>query len=307
MIRRDADPHEPGAPAGGIRRQPAVAGSFYPEAPRALQALVRELLDGAARLPVAASPGPDQPVGLLVPHAGLVYSGVTAAAAWRLLEGHGALTVVVLGTNHSAWWLSGAGVWPDGEWATPLGPVAVDTGLAEAIVALGAPFAIDREAHVSEHSIEVQLPLLQTVAPDARLVPIAVSTGRGHAAIDAGRRLGGLLRARRDAGERIVLAVSTDMAHYPGAAAAEAVTDVLLPSLLAVDPAGLASRESAVREEDIPGLACGMCGIEPAVLGLSALRAMGATTVTRLAAATSADAGSRPDRVVGYLALRFDR
>lgn len=293
---------------GGLRRQPAVAGSFYPEDPAVLEALVRELLEDSMGLPSASSrPACGAPVGLLVPHAGLVYSGVTAAAAWRLLDGPGPCSVVILGTNHSAWWLSGAGAWPDGEWLTPMGPVTVDAGLAAAILALGKPFGIDREAHVSEHSIEVQLPVLRSVAPDARLVPLAVSTGRGRAAIEAGRRLGELLRARLDARERIVLAVSTDMAHYPRAAAAERVTEALLPALVAVDADGLAARESSLREEDIPGLACGMCGIEPAVLGLAALRAMGATTVTRLAAATSADAGAGPDRAVGYLALRFDR
>jgi AmmeMemoRadiSam system protein B len=295
------------AATGGIRREPAVAGSFYPEEPRTLESLVRKILEDAAGLPSAARPAQGLPLGLLVPHAGLVYSGVPAAAAWRLLEGPGTCTVVILGTNHCASWLTGTGAWPDGVWATPLGPVAVDAELAAAIVALGPPFDIDREAHVSEHSIEVQLPLLHTVAPGARIVPLAVATGRGHGAIEAGRRLGELLGILDDAGERIVLAISTDMAHYPSAAAARRVTEALLPALLGVDGAGLATRELSLREEGIPGLACGMCGIEPAVLGLAALREMRATTVTQLAAATSADAGAGPDRVVGYLALRFDR
>ena len=68
----------------------------------------------------------------------------------------------------------------------------------------------------------------------------------------------------------------------------------------------LAGLEASLRGSRIPGLACGMCGIEPAVLGLVALRAMGARSGTALAAATSADAGGPPGRAVGYLAVRFD-
>jgi AmmeMemoRadiSam system protein B len=81
---------------------------------------------------------------------------------------------------------------------------------------------------------------------------------------------------------------------------------VLLPPILAVDAAELGEREAAVRGAGTRGLACGMCGIEPAVLGLSALRAMGAVRAVRLASSTSADAGGPPDRTVGYLAVRFD-
>ncbi len=96
------------------------------------------------------------------------------------------------------------------------------------------------------------------------------------------------------------------MAHYPAAAACEAVTERLLPAIAAVDADRLAHEEAVVRRDGIPGVACGMCGIEPAVLGLAAMRAMGASRGTLLAASTSADAGGPPDRTVGYLAVRFD-
>jgi AmmeMemoRadiSam system protein B len=96
------------------------------------------------------------------------------------------------------------------------------------------------------------------------------------------------------------------MAHYPAAPACEAVTERLLPAITAVDAGRLAQEEAVVREAGLPGVVCGMCGIEPAVLGLAALRAMGASHGTLLAASTSADAGGPPDRTVGYLAVRFD-
>ncbi len=165
---------------------------------------------------------------------------------------------------------------------------------------------VDRDAHRGEHSLEVQLPLLVEAAPGARIVPLAVSAGTGRPAIEAGARLGRLLAARRSAGERVVLAISSDMAHYPPADACARATETLLPAILDLDPAGLAAVEADMRLAGIHGLACGMCGIEPAVLGLAALRAMGAVSGTVLAAMTSADAGGPRDRTVGYLAVRFD-
>jgi hypothetical protein len=244
-----------------------------------------------------------------VPHAGLVYSGVPAAAGWAAVPGAdpgGPVTAVILGTNHGAGWLRGIGAWPDGAWATPGDAVPVDAALAAEILALGPPFVADPAAHLGEHSIEVQLPLLAVASPGARIVPLAVSFGTGDRAVEAGGRLGRLLAARRATGARVVLAISTDMAHYPAAETCEAVTDRLLPSIAGLDPARLAREEASVRDGSLRGVACGMCGIEPAVLGLAALAAMGARQGTPLAASTSADAGGPGDRTVGYLAVRFD-
>jgi hypothetical protein len=228
-----------------------------------------------------------------------------AAAGWRLVPDD--TTVVILGTNHTAAWLDDVGAWETGRWRTPLGEVAIDTALAAEICALGPPFGTDRAAHLGEHSIEVQLPLLQSVAPAARIVPLAVGAGTGRDAVAAGQRLGALLARRHAAGAPIVLAISSDMAHYPPADACVRVTALLLPAILGLLPDDLAREEAAVGRgpESGPGMACGMCGIEPAVLGLAALRAMGATRGVALASGTSADAGADPRRAVGYLSVAF--
>jgi hypothetical protein len=214
--------------------------------------------------------------------------------------------VVLLGTNHRAAWLDGVGAWDIGAWMVSTGEVQVAGELATEVAALGSPFGVDRAAHRGEHSLEVQLPLLMAVAPGAQIVPLAVSAGTGRRAIEAGERLGRLLAGRRAADDRIVLAISSDMAHYPPADACARATEALLPAILGLDPARLASLEQDMRAAGIRGLACGMCGIEPAVLGLAALRAMGAVSGAVLAASTSADAGGPPDHTVGYLAARFD-
>lgn len=299
-------------------RAAAVAGAFYPAGPHVLRELVEwQLTEAGRRHPrPAGAAATGAPIGLLVPHAGLEYSGIVAAAAWRVLEGWAGPdaerpTIVILGTNHRAAWLEGIGAWDRGTWRTPIGDAEVDDALAGAIVGLGPPFAVDRAAHLEEHSIEVQLPFVVSVTPQARVVPLAVSTGVGAAAIEAGARLGTLLAGKRAAGAATVLVVSSDMAHYPSSRDAESVTTTLLPAIVALDPEGLAAREVSLREQaamgrGLHGLACGMCGIEPAVVGLAALRALGARRGTVLGAATSADAGGPRDRTVGYLAVRFD-
>jgi AmmeMemoRadiSam system protein B len=303
--------------AAGVR-PPFVAGTFYPSDPARLRRLVERLVaearsQGAAPARHAAVPA----LGALVPHAGLEYSGRVAAAGWLALATDGGLavpfagaasgpgTVVILGTNHVAGWLDGIGVWPAGAWRTPLGDVPVDEALAGDILGLGAPFLADRDAHAGEHSIEVQLPLLQALSPGARIVPLAVATGIGADAVAAGDALGRLLAGRIAQGAAVVLAVSSDMAHYPPQALCERVTDTLLPSILALDAAGVGAVERAMRRAGGPGVACGMCGIEPAVVGLAALRAMRAIHAVPLARATSADAGAPSSRTVGYLAVSF--
>jgi MEMO1 family protein len=288
-------------------RRPAVAGGFYPADREELAGLVSGLLAEAA--PAGHTSTTTGPLlGILVPHAGLSYSGLVAAVGWRQLARVAALrpTIVLLGTNHVAGWLDGVATWDNGAWRTPLGDVDIDAELAGAIVGLGRPFVVDLAAHGGEHSIEVQLPFVQTVAPTARIVPLAVATGTGADAVETGRRLGELLAERRRDGASIVVAISSDMAHYPTAGACSAATETLLPRIAALDSAGLARLEANLRHAGIRGMACGMCGIEPTVLGLAALDAMGARPGSRLAAATSADAGGPMDRTVGYLAVEFD-
>ncbi len=284
-----------------VVREPAVAGSFYPASADSVGRVVGGLLARSAP-PVAGAPR----MGVLVPHAGLVYSGVVAAAGWRsLLDGAGrAPTIALLGTNHSAWF-EGIAVYESGAWRTPLGDVPVEEEVATRILELGDPFAASRMAHRDEHSIEVQLPVLLALRPDARIVPCSVSAGTGRSAVEAGERLGTLLGALRAAGSEVLLAISSDMAHYPAHEAAVRVTERLAPAIAALDPESVARLEAEEAGSRVRGMACGMCGIQPTVVGLAALRAMGARAGTVVAAATSADAGGDPGRTVGYLAVSF--
>jgi AmmeMemoRadiSam system protein B len=291
----------------GRPRPPAVAGSFYPSEPRRLTPLVAGLLEKAA-----VTPRPDglrspaelaSVVGLLVPHAGLVYSGAIAALSWALAGELEPATIVLAGTDHQAY-AAGIGVWTGGSWQTPLGDVPVDDELAASIAGLGRPFAADNAAHLAEHSLEVQLPLLARACPTARIVALAVSPRlRNHP--EAGAALGRLLAERRAAGDKLLLVASSDLAHYPPANICEEADTKLLDLLLRLDADSLWSAEGRLVRADLPGLVCGLCGIDPVRVTLAALREMGAARGILLGAATSADAGGDPRRTVGYAAAAF--
>jgi hypothetical protein len=252
-----------------------------------------------------------------VPHAGLDWSGPVAARGWVELEarerepepspGTASLTVVLAGTNHFARRPGGIAVWPGGPWHTPLGEIAIDEPLRARILALGEPFAARAEPHLEEHSIEVELPFVARASPGARIVPLLVGPLGAEGCRAAGAALGRLLADARSAGERIVLAASTDLAHYPARAVAEQVDAESLDAIASLEADRLARHEAAAETGRIAGLDCALCGIEPTLLTLAAMRAMGASRGTVLAHATSADApGGDPHRVVGYAAVRFD-
>ncbi len=287
----------------GEPRRAAVAGTFYPADPARLEALVTTLLAGAAATQRPDDLQPADVSGLLVPHAGLAYSGAIAALSWALAGEIAPATIVLAGTDHQAW-ADGVGVWTGGPWQSPLGGVPVDADLAAEIAALGPPFAADDEAHLTEHSIEVQLPLLARACPSATIVPMAVSPRLADHA-GAGTALGRLLARRRAAGERILLVASSDLAHYPPSRICEEVDAELLEPLLRLDPDTLRDAEASVVAARRRGLVCGLCGIDPVRVTLAALTEMGATRGLLLGAATSADAGGDPDRTVGYAAAAF--
>jgi AmmeMemoRadiSam system protein B len=266
---------------------------------------VDDCVAGAPRA-AAGPPGAGSgPLGILVPHAGLVYSGANAATGWKALAATGITTAVIVGTCHAAPWLEGIAVSPAPAWQMPGGDMAADVALAEAIVALGSPFVADAAAHRDEHSVEVQLPILRRLLPDARFVALVAGCAPS-VAVEGGFALGRLLAQRRAGGERVAIAISTDFAHYPPQPIAEAVTSQHLPGLIALDPTAIHAVERSLRLAGPVGVDCGLCGLEATLVGISALKAMGATAGTLLARSTSADRpGSGFGRTVGYASLSF--
>ena len=260
-------------------RPPAVAGLFYPAEPARLRADVEAMLQ-AARPAVGAGDTP--PAALIVPHAGYVYSGPTAALAWVQAEAlRGTVRrVVVLGPTHRvgvrALALPGCRAMD-----TPLGPVDVEVppqveALADAGLVVTRP-----DVHAAEHSLEVQLPFLAVVLPGASAVPLAVGWVSPERAAEAIRPFLGR--------EDTLVVISSDLSHYLPQVEARRVDDATIERILAL-------RADISHEE-----ACGATGVDALLLAA----AEQGLRPRLLGAATSADTVGTPDRVVGYAAVGF--
>ena len=260
-------------------RPPAVAGLFYPAEAARLRADVEAMLQAARS---AVSAGDTPPAALIVPHAGYVYSGPTAALAWVQAEAlQGTVRrVVMLGPTHRvgvrALALPGCRAMD-----TPLGPVDVEVppqieALADARLVVTRP-----DVHAAEHSLEVQLPFLAVVLPGASVVPLAVGWVSPERAAEAIRPF----LSREDT----LVVISSDLSHYLPQVEARRVDDATIERILTL-------RADIGHEE-----ACGATGVDALLLAA----AEQGLSPRLLGAATSADTIGTPDRVVGYAAVGF--
>ena len=245
-----------------------------------------------------AAPAQGRIVAAIVPHAGYVYSGPVAAHAYAALKGSHFDTVVVIGPSHRSRFAGGC-LPAASSWATPLGRVSVDTQLRDALAVGDGTFFVDDEPHAEEHSLEVQIPFLQTVLEDFRLLPVLVGSD-GEANLES--ISSGLAAALKD--RKALLVASTDLAHYPAYEAARTTDTKTLELIAQWDMEGLISRERKVADLGVPELHCALCGLGPVAITMEAARRLGANTVGVLKYANSGDApGGDKSRCVGYGAV----
>jgi AmmeMemoRadiSam system protein B len=256
-------------------REPAVAGRFYTDRPDALRREVDAFLQAGGERVRAK--------GIVAPHAGYVYSGAIAGAVYARVEVPA--RVVVLGPNHTGRGEEVA-LWPDGSWLLPTGDVPIDPALTAALAA--CPLVeTDAEAHLLEHSIEVQLPFLARARPDVAIAALCLGRLRFLDCEALGKAVG---RAAAAAGALVV--ASSDMSHYVPAAEANEKDHRALERILALDPEGL---YSVVHRERIS-----MCGIIPATVMLVAALEQGATRAELVRYGSSGDVTGDTRQVVGY-------
>lgn len=287
-------------------RPAAVADAFYPAAPRELERLVEASFVhdlGPGKAPDVARAGPRELRALVVPHAGLVYSGPVAAHAYSALAADGLPEALVLvGPNHAGFGLAALSTQ---DWETPLGPMRQHAALRAALE--GSVLVPDDEAHAPEHSLEVQLPFVRWLSAragcDVPFVPILLGLQDETTAAEVAEAVA---EAVRETGLDVVLVASSDLMHAgpdydvrPPAgqrvdAFARAQDEHALKAIEALDPDKLLDE---VRRRDIS-----MCGAGPVAAVLGAAKRLGATRAEVLAHATSYDI--RPhSSCVGYAAV----
>jgi hypothetical protein len=230
-------------------RRAAVAGQFYSSSKNALiEELERCFLSplGPGKLPEVVNEGPRRIAGAVVPHAGLVFSGPVAAHVYAAMAADGMPeTVVIIGPNHTGYGKAVSASSEDFE--TPLGVVRSDRDI---ISRLKGVVEIDRAAHLYEHSLEVQLPFLQYLDPEIKVVPIVM----GRQDIVMARETAKVLR-EACAGRDVVILASSDFSHYLPAEAARKRDEMVLERIMRLDAEGVVE---VVEKNDIS-----MCGYGP--------------------------------------------
>jgi MEMO1 family protein len=187
-------------------REPAVAGQFYPGSKRQCQ---QEIVAGLSGVDTAVKLA-GQAVGGIVPHAGWVFSGAVAAEVIAVLAGQGGIeTFVVFGAMHRYVSRAAGAVYARGVWKTPMGQIAIDEELGAAVVRGSSLLADDADSHVMEHSIEVQVPIIQHLAPTVKLLPVIVPPSASAPAVGAA-----VAEQARALGRKAVFIGSTDLTHY---------------------------------------------------------------------------------------------
>jgi AmmeMemoRadiSam system protein B len=279
-------------------RPPAVAGRFYPASEAECRRMAESFFCDAK--PVAG-------IGGIVPHAGWVFSGSTAALTIASIAAANPETVVIFGAVHGLD-PNPASVYSRGAWDTPLGPLPIDEELA-ARVARSGLIVDDIGSHRHEHAIEVQLPLLKYILPDVRIVPIGVRPGSEAAEI--GRICAGQCAA---SGRRLAYLGSTDLTHYgpafgfephgsgrEGIRWAKEVNDRRMIALLQTMNADAVVSEAAVHRN-----ACGPGAVAATIAAMVELHAGGYTELRHTCSAECELVGAGdPYNSVGYEAGVF--
>jgi MEMO1 family protein len=263
-------------------RRAAVAGTWYPGTAAALAREVDRYLSAVSGLPDG------DPLAIIVPHAGLLYSGPIAAYAYRLLAGRRVDVAVLVGPSHYVAF-DGVAICERGTFETPLGSIPIAEACAAAIALSSHLIHEHPTVHTREHSLEMQLPFLQRVLPGTPIVPLVMGD-QTRDTIDA---LAGALTTGLS-GRRALLVASSDLSHYLDARTAARLDGRVIECVSAFDPEGLL----AVLET-FPNHACGG---GPIVAVMLAARALGARDARVLKYGDSGDVSGDKDAVVGYLA-----
>lgn len=266
-------------------KEPNVAGSFYPSNKNELRSMIAGFL---AKVPSAS--GQQAPFGLISPHAGYVYSGQTAAYAYAALEGRSYDIVVVLAPSHTASF-NGAAVYARDGFKTPLGTVMIDESAAQEL--LGATDLIKEMPAVfeREHSLEVQLPFLQTVLAPFKIVPLII----GHVSIELAVAVSDALKGLMEK-KKVLVVASSDMSHYRPADINDALDGTAIRYLQHNDVEGLFK---SMQRGD-----CELCGIGPVLTLMLIARARGAAF--ELLHHTNSGAVTGDDgAVVGYMSAVY--
>lgn len=264
-------------------REATVAGQFYPSSVAQLKRQIASFLSEEKQ--------ESEVLGCMLPHAGYVYSGRVACQTLNAVKIK--QKIVLLGPNHTG--LGKAfSIMTEGAWQTPLGEVKIDASLAGKILGHSKLLQEDVSAHLQEHSLEVELPILQYFNSSIEIVPIAFLSDDLGKLKQTGADIAAAIKESPERDE-IMLVASSDMTHYEPQAQAEKKDAAAIEAMLELDEDKLM--------QVISRLSISMCGYAPVVVMLAAGKILGATSARLIKYETSAAASGDASSVVGYAGI----
>ena len=274
-------------------RTPAVAGMFYPQTQQELKTTIKDcfLHDyGPGKLP--PSSGNEKIFGVICPHAGYMYSGPVAAHSFYAISSLKPDLVIIIGPNHYGLGCNVATM-REGVWSTPLGDVEVDTNAAIEANKNSKLIELDFLSHSRDHSLEVQLPMLQEIySHKFKILPIILINQDHNAAIEIGLTIAKMIK-----GKNAVIIGSSDFTHYEKNEFAHKQDKALIEPILDMD---VDKFYRVLQEKQVS--ACGYVAIASTMI---ACKDLGATRGTLLKYATSGDVTGDKSQVVGYGSIVF--
>lgn len=270
-----------------VIRPSRMAGTWYPAEPEALRALLETCVAEAQARAVTGMLR-----ALVVPHAGIRYSGRIAAAAYGLLERERFDSVLLLGPCHRGG--SGLFLTPGGGIETPLGVVRIDRDLVATLERSSSDVRYEPEVHLDEHSLEMQYPFLQHFLPDVPIAPMLM----GYQTKDTiAIAIHAIESAVKQSGRSVLLIASSDLSHFEPRVRARELDAEVVACLERFDPHGLAELLESRRDH--------ACGGGPMIAVLEASRTLGASQSYVLAYGDSGDVTGDIEGVVGYASAAF--
>jgi AmmeMemoRadiSam system protein B len=273
-------------------RFPAVAGQFYPGEREELSQMIDEFLENA-QIPKIEG----EIFGILVPHAGYIFSGPVAAHCYKAIEGKNFDTVVLIGDSHYEYF-DGVSIWDRGEWETPLGRVKVDEELAKEILNFSKRFLVKDSAHLFEHSLEVQIPFLQKVLKNFKILPLIF----GSEDKDWEELARAILKSIEK--KKILVVASSDLSHYPPYEVAQEADKITIEGILSSDPEKFKEKIETLKKlfPDVDTFACAQDTIKT-ILEISK-NLKGKAKLLRYQNSGDTIYGEK-SQVVGYCAIAF--
>lgn len=273
-------------------REPVAAGQFYPDGEEDLRNMINYCIKHKY------GPGSSPPIsnekifGIICPHAGYVYSGPTACHSYKSISSQNPELVIIIGPNHFGIGRDAATM-IDAQWQTPLGMVQVDSESAKQVAEISKFIEIDEYSHSQDHSLEVQIPMLQEILlNDFQILPIILRAQDMETAIDVGNAVSEIAKKKN-----AIIVASSDFTHYEENSFAHQQDKALLEPILEMN---IERFYQVLNERRVT--ACGYGAMASAMI---ACKNLGATKGELLSYATSGDVSGDTESVVGYGAIKF--